>query len=65
MAVEVSKLARGEFSAGTPRELFTALRGLGLHNFDVARNGRFMVITEGLDAEISPITVLLNWRLPR
>jgi Tol biopolymer transport system component len=41
MAVDVSGTIRGgEFKAGTPRELFTGLRGLGGHAYDVSPDGR-------------------------
>jgi Tol biopolymer transport system component/tRNA A-37 threonylcarbamoyl transferase component Bud32 len=63
MAVDVSGTIRGgEFKAGTPRELFTGLRGLGGHAFDVAPDGRrFIVISEGLETSSAPIVVVLNW----
>jgi hypothetical protein len=63
MSVEVSGAGPGgEFRAGTPRELFTALRGIGVHNFDVSPDGRrFLVITEGLETSSAPIVVVLNW----
>jgi hypothetical protein len=42
--------------------LFTALRGIGVHNFDVSPDGRrFMVVTEGLETSSAPIVVVLNW----
>ena len=51
MAVDVTATAPGgEFKAGTPRELFVGLRGLGGHNFDVSPDGRrFIVNSEGLE----------------
>jgi Tol biopolymer transport system component len=63
MAVDVSGTIRGgEFKAGTPRELFTGLRGLGGHAFDVSPDGRrFIVISEGLETSSAPIVVVLNW----
>jgi Tol biopolymer transport system component len=63
MAVDVSGAnSGGEFRAGTPRQLFTALRGIGVHNFDVSPDGRrFMVVTEGLETSSAPIVVVLNW----
>ena len=62
MAVDVSGTVAGEFKPGTPRELFTALRGLGGHNFDVSPDGRrFIVISEGLETSSAPIVVVLNW----
>jgi Tol biopolymer transport system component len=63
MAVEVSRAGSGdEFRAGTPRELFTALRGIGVHNFDVSPDGRrFMVTTKSLETSSAPIVVVLNW----
>jgi len=62
MAVNVSGTATGEFKPGTPRELFTGLRGLGGHSFDVSPDGRrFLVISEGLETSSAPIVVVLNW----
>ena len=63
MAVDVSLTGSGdEFRAGTPRELLTALRGVGVHNFDVSPDGqRFLVISEGLETSSAPIVVVLNW----
>ena len=63
MAVDVSGTIRGgEFKAGTPRELFTGLRGLGGHAYDVSPDGRrFIVISEGLESSSAPIVVVLNW----
>ena len=62
-AVDVTGTAPGgEFKAGTPRELFAGLRGLGGHNFDVSPDGkRFIVISEGLETSSAPIVVVLNW----
>jgi hypothetical protein len=61
MAVDVSATESG-FRTETPRELFSALRGIGVHNFDVAPDGRrFLVITEGLETSNAPIVVVLNW----
>jgi Tol biopolymer transport system component/tRNA A-37 threonylcarbamoyl transferase component Bud32 len=63
MAVDVTGTAPGGgFKAGTPRELFSGLRGLGGHNFDVSPDGRrFIVISEGLETSSAPIVVVLNW----
>jgi Tol biopolymer transport system component len=62
MAVDVSGTVAGEFKPGTPRELFTGLRGLGGHSFDVSPDGRrFIVISEGLETSSAPIVVVLNW----
>ena len=62
MVLDVGGTAGAEFKPGTPRELFTGLRGLGGHNFDVSPDGqRFLVITEGLETSSAPIVVVLNW----
>ena len=63
IAVDVTATALGgEFKAGTPRDLFAGLRGLGGHNFDVSPDGRrFIVISEGLETSSAPIVVVLNW----
>jgi dipeptidyl aminopeptidase/acylaminoacyl peptidase len=61
MAAEVSG-SGGEFRAGTPRELFNALRALGVHNFDISPDGRrFLVITERLETRSARVVVTLNW----
>jgi Tol biopolymer transport system component len=63
MAVDViGTMSGNEFNAGTPRELFTGLRGLGGHSFDVSADGRrFIVISPGLETSSAPIVVILNW----
>jgi hypothetical protein len=61
MAADVSE-SGGELRAGTPRELFDALRALGVHNFDISPDGRrFLVITERLETRNAPVVVTLNW----
>ena len=61
MAVDVSATAT-EFRAGKPRELFTALRGVGVHNFDISPDGQgFLLISEGVATSNAPIAVVLNW----
>jgi eukaryotic-like serine/threonine-protein kinase len=62
MAVDVSPSSGAEFRAGTPRQLFNALRAVGVHNFDVSPDGRqFMIISEGLETSGAPVVVVLNW----
>ena len=64
MSVDLSgTVPGGEFKAGTPRRLFTGLRAIGLHNYDVSPDGRrFLVVTQGLETSSSPIVVVLNWK---
>ena len=62
MAVDLTGTIAGrEFKAGTPHELFTGLRALGPHNYDITPDGkRFLVVTlEGQNAVPSPVVIVL------
>ena len=51
---------------GTPAALFQTdiAPGTIRANYDVARDGRFLIITALDDASVEPIHLLLNWRPP-
>jgi hypothetical protein len=67
MAVPVSRAAGLSFEYGTPMPLFpTRVVGGGSvsnnrPNYDVSRDGRFLVNQSVDEASASPITVILNW----
>jgi serine/threonine-protein kinase len=56
MAVEVE--TEPNFKAGSPKELFSGVYGRG---YDVAPDGRFVMITREEDDESSNLIVVLNW----
>jgi Tol biopolymer transport system component len=65
MAATISAARDGTITSGVPRPLFVGLMALPPHNLDVARDGRFLVITTPNAAEgLAPITVVVNWRSP-
>ena len=65
--VAVHRTAQGVvFIAGTPAALFQTHIAPGniRANYDVARDGRFLINTALDDASVEPIHLLLNWRPP-
>ena len=54
----------GAITPGQPAALFTAnfARGTARPQYDVARDGRFLVNVELSDAATPPITLLQNWK---
>ena len=50
-----------------PAALFTAnfVRSAARPQYDVARDGRFLVNVELNDAATPPITLLMNWKPPK
>ena len=55
------------FVPGTPEALFqtqAATTGLYRQPYDVARDGRFLIVTELESASTEPIHLLQNWRPP-
>jgi hypothetical protein len=65
MAVAASAPA-GTFVPGTPEALFqTHIAPVSTRqNYDVARDGRFLIVTQLDDASTEPIHLLLNWHPP-
>jgi hypothetical protein len=65
MAVAASSQG-GTFVQGTPEALFQthAVAGVYRQQYDVARDGRFLVDTGLEDTSAEPIHLLLNWRAP-
>ena len=57
MAVEVK--AEGQF--GVPRPLFTTRLPTGESQFDVSKDGRFLIPTESEQSARAPMTVVVNW----
>jgi eukaryotic-like serine/threonine-protein kinase len=58
--------ARGAaFVAGTPQPLFRShiIPAFGRQQYDVSRDGRFLILTE-LEVPAEPIHILLNWKRP-
>jgi len=54
------------FETGTPKMLFHthAIYFPDAHQYDVSRDGRFLIVTELESAPAEPIHVLLNWKPP-
>jgi hypothetical protein len=52
------------FTAGTPEPLFQTHinQATNRHQYDVARDGRFLVLTDLPDMSTEPIHLLLNWQ---
>jgi hypothetical protein len=52
------------FATGTPQVLFRTHRILtpGKQQYDVARDGRFLIVSELADTLAEPIHILLNWK---
>ena len=60
MAVSVKTGER--FEAGTPKALFQTGIGPGaLNDFDVSKDGRFLIPTQVEEVADSPLTVVVNW----
>ena len=57
----------GPITPGPPVALFTAnfVRTTNRPQYDVARDGRFLVNVELNDAALPPITLLMNWKPPK
>ena len=57
----------GSLVHGHPAALFTAgtLAGGSAQLYDVARDGRFLLITQLADTGTAPITLLQNWKPPK
>ena len=68
MAVAASA-QNGAFVPGTPEALFPthiAREGNGTRpQYDVARDGRFLINTDLQDTVTEPIHLLLNWKPPK
>jgi hypothetical protein len=54
------------FAPGTPEALFQThmVQGNNKQQYDVARDGRFLINTKLQDASTEPIHLLLNWKPP-
>jgi Tol biopolymer transport system component len=62
MVVKVNTAA-GKFQASVPQPLFDVRIGPGLNpNFDVSKDGRFLIPTLSGDTSNVPMTVVLNWQ---
>jgi Tol biopolymer transport system component len=59
MAVKIDT-AGGKFHAGVPEPLFDVR--LGNNNFDVSKDGRFLIPAPVIEQENPPMTVVLNWQ---
>ena len=66
MAVAVSA-QNGMLVPGTPEALFPThiASGGNRQQYDVARDGRFLINTDLQDASTEPIHLLLNWHPPK
>jgi hypothetical protein len=66
MAVAVAARG-GAFTARVPEPLFSThiTPGVFKPQYDVARDGRFLINTELETASSEPIHLLLNWKPPR
>jgi Tol biopolymer transport system component len=66
MAVTV-KTQEATFAPGTPAALFQThmAQGLNKPQYDVARDGRFLINTELESNSTEPIHLLLNWKPPK
>ena len=56
----------GTFVPGTPEVLFQVhhVPSFNRAQYDVTRDGRFLINTDLQDTSIEPIHLLLNWRPP-
>ena len=62
MAVKINT-AGGKFQPSVPQPLFDVHVAAGLvPNFDVSKEGRFLIPTEVGEASNEPMTVVLNWQ---
>jgi hypothetical protein len=54
------------FTPGTPEALFQThtTGGTNRQQYDVARDGRFLINTDLADTSNEPIHLLLNWKPP-
>lgn len=66
MMAAAANTTGGRFVPGTPEVLFQAHPyGVSVRQqYDVARDGRFLINTELLDAPAEPIHLLFNWKPP-
>ena len=66
MAAAITAQA-SSITPGQPVALFTAnfARNTNRPQYDVARDGRFLVNVELTDAATPPITLLMNWKGPK
>ena len=57
----------GTFVPGTPAALFQIhpARGINKPQYDVSRDGRFLINTELQETSTEPIHLLLNWHPPK
>jgi dipeptidyl aminopeptidase/acylaminoacyl peptidase len=60
MAVEF-KTTGGKLEPGVPKPLFDVRLGRGDTNFDVSKDGRFLIPTLLDQGASEPLTVVLNW----
>ena len=62
MAVEVNSAAGAKFEASVPKPLFEArLPQTGVRQFDISKEGRFLIPTAAVQGASAPITVVVNW----
>ena len=61
MAVKINT-AGGKFQPSVPQALFDAQPGSANPNFDVSKDGRFLIPTAAGEATNVPMTVVLNWQ---
>ena len=61
MAVKINT-AGGKFQASVPQPLFDIRMSAGAANFDVSKDGRFLIPTVVGEASNVPMTVVLNWQ---
>lgn len=65
MAVAIAAGRDSLITPGPPQMLFSGLMSMPPHNLDLARDGRFLVVTTpNAAAGLAPITVVVNWRSP-
>jgi Tol biopolymer transport system component/aminoglycoside phosphotransferase (APT) family kinase protein len=64
MAARLTEVGpRGDLMVSAPVRLFNGLGNSGIHNFDVAQGGRFLVLlTPGRATAGAPITIVVNWK---
>jgi Tol biopolymer transport system component len=61
MAAEI-KTAGGKFQASVPKPLFDVRLGTNNPNFDVSKDGRFLIPTAAEQSANVPMMVVLNWQ---
>lgn len=63
-AVDLLELTTERLRTSKPQPLFRGLISMGPHNYDIAADGRFLVLTRPSAARLASVTVVQNWQTP-